>query len=281
MPKVSALYHYPVKSCAGYPVNEITLDRRGPVGDREFVITDEEGVFLTQREHPKMSLITAYKKGDSVSWSMYLNAPSISKTCLVSSYDEARDPGRVKIWDDECVAYDQCNQVAKWLSDFLGVSCRLYRMADTFHRQVDPTYSPRGGEVGFADGFPLLLISDGSLADLNYRLSLQFKAPVTRNNFRSVLWVDDCTPDEEDTWKIIQIGKVIFDVVKPCARCNMTSVIPEKGQFRTDKEPLATLATYRTQELRGKKKVMFGQNLVHRSHGTISLGDRVEVLEYQ
>lgn len=228
-----------------------------------------------------MALIHAYRETSNQNWVLIYESSLASSPYTVHATQASTTSRLVKVWDDSCEAYDQGDGIAEWLTKFLGVPCRLFRMTDSFVRPVDLHYSPEGGETAFSDGFPFLLISDASLADLNKKLEQKGKLPVTREHFRSVLWADDCEPFAEDAWKRIRIGSVVFDVVKPCARCVITKVIPTTGEVREDKEPLATLAQYRTRDLRGKKGAMFGQNLVHRNLGIIRLGDEVEVLETQ
>ena len=121
--------------------------------------------------------------------------------------------------------------------------------------------------MSFSDGYPFLLISEASLVELNSRL----ETPVPMNRFRPNLVIANCAPFEEDTWKQIRIGEIIFDCVRPCSRCVLTCVDQDTGQKGL--EPLQTLASYRKQE----KGIMFGQNLVHRNQGTLNLGDALVV----
>jgi uncharacterized protein YcbX len=147
---------------------------------------------------------------------------------------------------------------------------RLVFMPDASRRQVNQNYAPSPDDVvGFADGYPFLLISEASLKDLNQRLN----APVPMNRFRPNLVISGCLPYEEDTWKWIRIGEVRFKVAKPCARCIVTTVDQSTGEKGV--EPFQTLAAYRKQE----KGIMFGQNLIHTTQGVLSIGQTVEVLE--
>jgi uncharacterized protein YcbX len=160
---------------------------------------------------------------------------------------------------------DEGEDVAMWFSEFLGTGCSLVRMPDDGNRSVN-----RNGissRVSFVDAFPLLLISEGSLADLNTRLEV----PIPMKRFRPNLVVSGAGPYAEDSWRRILVGGSRFHVVKSCARCAITTVDPETGT--RGKEPLRTLATYR--EVGGN--VMFGQNLVHEGRGVVSVGDSVVV----
>lgn len=289
MPCLSALYKHPIKSCAGHAVQELVIGPRGPVGDREFMVTDERYVFLTQRKEQggltRMALIYPQLTKMLYGWQwMILYAYDTSvMPCPFPVRVSTDTPVRVTIHDDICDAIDQGDEAAKWLSTFLGMPCRLVRMTDTFYRRVNLVFSPETAQASFADAYPVLLISDASLADLNARLEKQGKPPVSRENFRSCLWAGDCEPYEEDTWEQIQIKGVVFDVVKPCQRCSITQVDWQRGVYRDDKEPLITLRTYRHQtiEKTGKSGVMFGQNLVHRNTGAIHIGDKIRVLRYK
>jgi uncharacterized protein YcbX len=166
---------------------------------------------------------------------------------------------------------DQGAEPAQWLTTFLGAPCRLVRMADDFVRATNPTYSVGlEGQLGFADGYPFLLTTEASLADLNSRMAV----PLPMNRFRPNIVVTGSPPFAEDGWQRIRIGGITFAVVKPCARCVITTV--DQATAATAREPLRTLATFR--QVQGKG-VMFGQNLIHTAMGTIRVGDAMDVLE--
>jgi uncharacterized protein YcbX len=196
-----------------------------------------------------------------------LNAPGMSPLAL----DPVRQGStrNVIVWRDRCPAVDQGPDVARWLSDFLVTDCRLVRMAEEHVRRVDRRYAVGDGDqVGFADGYPFLLISEESLADLNARLS----SPLPMNRFRPNIVVSGGTAFQEDQWRRIRIGDIDFDLVKPCARCVITTT--DQATAERGKEPLITLAGFR----RSRRGVLFGQNMIHSGPGTIRHGDLVEVL---
>ena len=174
----------------------------------------------------------------------------------------------VEIWGESVPGESAGSEADSWLSLALGTPCRLVHMAETTERPVDPDYAATAARVSFADGFPFLLISEGSLQDLNTRLA----SPVTMARFRPNIVVSGALPFEEDTWREIRIGDLRFEVVKPCARCVMTTVEPTTGE--KGKEPMRTLSTYRKQG----SNVFFGQNIIHRGTGTLAVGQSVEVL---
>lgn len=261
---ISAIHYYPIKSCAGLALETAELTVRGLKHDREWMLVDENGRFITQREHPRMSLIGTALRGDILD----LTAPGMPPVS-VSKFD-AGPESDVVVWKDRCSAIDQGDGIALWFSEFLQSSCRLVRMKDDFVRAVKPGHNLSTlGAVGFADGYPLLLISEASLEDLNSKLEYQ----ILMNRFRPNVVVRGTEPFAEDEWKLISINGIRFAVVKPCARCTITTVDQEHGE--RGKEPLRTLSTYRKFE----DEIRFGQNLMHIETGKISLGDTVEILE--
>jgi uncharacterized protein YcbX len=184
-----------------------------------------------------------------------------------------RDDGpreRVTVWKDRVPAVDQGDEAADWFAAFLGAPCRLARLPDDYARRVDGRYARRpDDQTGFADGYPFLLLSEASLDDLNGRLA----SPLEMRRFRPNIVVAGCAPFAEDGWRRFRVGPIGFDVVKPCARCVVTTTDQETAERGV--EPLRTLATYR----RVRNKAMFGQNLVHEGSGVIRVGDPVEIVE--
>jgi hypothetical protein len=182
---------------------------------------------------------------------------------------------RVRVWDDTCEAWDEGDAAAAFLSAFLGTPARLMRMADSWVRPVDEDYAPQPAQTGFADAFPLLVLSEASLAELNRRIELRGRRTVSMDRFRPNLVVTGCEPFAEDRWRTIRVGAVLLDLVKSCARCAITTVDQARGLVPDHEEPLATLATFR----REGDKVLFGRNAVHRGPGRISVGDLVSVAD--
>jgi uncharacterized protein YcbX len=172
----------------------------------------------------------------------------------------------VQIWNDTCEAFDQGDEVAAWLTDFLGKPCRLFRKSDEHPRLCDQKYARPDDEVSFADAFPLMVINDASLRDLNTRL----ETAVPMNRFRPSLTIASSLPYEEDRWLSLTSNDVSMQVVKNCAR----SVDVDQKTGQKGKEPLKTLSTYRTVE---GSRVIFGQNLVPRRLGTLFVGDRISI----
>lgn len=265
--RVSQVNIYPIKSCAGVSLDAALISNIGFVNDRRWLLVDSDNHFLTQRELPRMALIQPAVADDC----LRLSAPGIGGIEL--AVDQPGERIGVSVWKDSGIgAIDQGDQVAEWFSTFLGHDCRLVRFAEDAVRPVSPKYAPRPTDrVGFADGFPFLIISEASLVDLNSRL----ETPLLMNRFRPNIVVADTEPYAEDTWRAIRVGEVEIDVVKPCARCAITTT--DQATAARGKEPLATLATYRIGQNGG---AMFGQNAIHRtSGGTIHVGDPVSVID--
>jgi uncharacterized protein len=226
------------------------------------MLVDREGTFLSQRKLPRMALIEPRPQGDG----LRVTAPGM-EPLVVAAPGGGRRP--VGIWKDRCDALDAGTEAARWFSGFLGVDCSLVRQADDEARLVDADFT--GGvenpHVSFVDGFPLLLTSTESLADLNRRMA----RTVPMDRFRPNVVVSGAPAWAEDRWRQVRIGSVAFAVVKPCARCAITTVDQATGEKGS--EPLRTLGTFR----RGDGGVLFGQNLVHRARGTLEVGDPVVV----
>ncbi len=259
---LTEIHLYPVKSCRGIAVNQAQLDDWGLQFDRNWMVVNQRGRFLSQREAPQLALVETAIGPDSLK----LAAPGHPPLELpLAGVTDATDRP-VEIWRDRCRAADQVEAAAQWFSQILGEPARLVRIGGTYHRPV--AQSP--AQVSFADGYPLLLISTGSLSDLNQRLP----APIPMNRFRPNLVVTGCDPYAEDGWRQIRLNGVTFDLVKPCERCVITTTDQATGT-RSGHEPLKTLATYR----RVPGGVIFGQNLVHQTQGQIAVGSPVEVLK--
>ncbi|MCY1286924.1 putative protein YcbX [compost metagenome] len=177
----------------------------------------------------------------------------------------------VTVWSDSMRVPDAGDAAAAWLSDYLGKPFRLVQVPLALARQIDAGYAEPGEKVGFADGFPLLLIGQASLDDLSARVG----RPLEMLRFRPNLVVEGSAPYAEDGWKRIRIGTSEFRVAKGCSRCILTTLDPATGERSPDREPLTTLKTYRERD----GDVYFGQNLIHEGEGELRVGMDVEVLE--
>lgn len=250
---VSGLFVYPVKSGAGVAVDAWPLEEHGLRHDRQYMVVDVDGVFLTQREVPRLALLAATPDDP-----LRVRTPGGTAVAV---------PGArrlVRVWEYTGEALDCGEDAAQLVSDLAERPCRLVRVAADHDR---PT-GLGAGRVGFADGYPLLLASESSLSDLNERSP----RPLPMNRFRPSIVVAGAPAWDEDEWLRVRVGAVDLDVVKPCVRCAITRVDQATG-VRGDGEPLKTLGTFR----KVKGGVLFGQNGVHRGLGELRVGDAVSV----
>lgn len=251
---------YPVKSAGGISAPEWGVGARGLTHDRRWMVVTPDGEFLTQREWPRLALVAPTVESEA----LRLDAPGRGSVRVPLTPQGG--PVTVRVWKSVCEAIQVGPEADGWLSDFLGTPCRLVFMPDTTRRAVSPQHSAGEGIVSFADGYPLLLIGDGSLADLNRRLD----APVPMSRFRPNLVVSGLAPYAEDGWARVRIGGVRFHAVKPCGRCSLTTIDQGTGE-RRGPEPLQTLASYRRRD----GKVLFGQYLIPAAPGVVRVGDAV------
>jgi len=261
---VSSLIYYPIKACRGFEVDSSCVSRMGLEHDRRMMVVTPKGEFLTQREFPRLAWVTP-KLMNGV---LELSAPNYES--IQFGVQTLGTAWFVDIWKSKHVnAIDQGEEAALWFSDWLGTEVRLVHIADGYKRLVNETYAVNPDDhTGFADGYPILLASEEGLQDLNSHLD----APVPMNRFRPNVVVKGCRPFEEDTWNRIRIGDVELAVVKPCARCVVTTI--DKDTLEQSKEPLKTLGKYRKHEL----GAIFGQNVIPLGGGSIRLGMNVEIL---
>lgn len=246
MPILTELNLYPIKSCAGISLREATLTEAGlmseQIYDREWMIVDENGDALTQREYPKMALITPRIKADTLE----LRAPGMLRLEVPLGLPDPEDEKRIRVqvWDDQVEAYDCDDTTALWFSNALGVKCRLVRFHPDATRYSSKKWT-NDAEVPvlFSDGYPMLVIGTGSLEDLNEKLVAQGRSPVPMNRFRPNLVFSDIAPFEEDLADVYQFAGAALKPVKPCPRCPLPSVDQATGEFGPD--PLDILGTYR------------------------------------
>ncbi|MCM0060441.1 MAG: MOSC domain-containing protein [Algoriphagus sp.] len=262
---VQNLYLYPIKSLGGIAVQEALVEERGFQYDRRWMLVDQSGEFLTQRQHPQLALLqVALGESELSVFSKVDPSQQISFDLEMNSGKEMQ----VKVWGDAVAALQVAPKVSAWFADFLGMDVELVVMPESSHRKLDHRYAVRSESVSFADGMPYLIIGQASLDELNGRLA----DPVGMDRFRPNLVFSGGEPYAEDQFKQLQIGELEFQVVKPCARCVMITVDQEKGT--KGKEPLATLATYRSQG----SNVYFGQNAVALTQGIVRVGDPIQTL---
>lgn len=256
------IYIYPIKSLGGISLLQAQVQQTGLQYDRRWMLTDREGNFLSQRTFAQMAmlqvelaeegLLVSHKKGH------------LSPVIIPYNKTTQREV-TVTIWDDVCTALEVSSEANKWFSAALDMPAFLVYMPDDSQRNVDLRYACNGEIVSFADAYPMMIIGQSSLDDLNSRLA----NPVLMNRFRPNLVFNGGQPFCEDSFASFEMGEVKFNAVKPCYRCVLTTINQEDGT--KGREPLRTLSTYRTY----KNKIMFGQNLLHSNTGVIKRGDEL------
>ncbi|XP_057971510.1 uncharacterized protein LOC131160155 [Malania oleifera] len=288
---VSSLFIYPIKSCRGISVPQASLSSTGFRWDREWVVINSKGRACTQRVDPKLALVEvelpkeAFLEGWEPTRSSYLvlRAPGMDVLKVPLSKSGPVVDG-VTVWEWSGSVFDEGEEAANWFSNFLGKPTRLVRFnAASETRAVDPQYA-NGFKTTFTDGYPFLMISQGSMDALNELL----KEPMPINRFRPNILVDGCQPFSEDLWKDMKINKLTFHGVKLCDRCKIPTINQENGI--TESEPNRTLMSFRSDEVlrptqKKRGRIYFGQNLVcpealTQAKGRIvKVGDPVRVLK--
>jgi uncharacterized protein YcbX len=279
MPILTELHLYPIKSCAGISLREATLTPAGLMSehiyDREWMLVDANGLALTQREYPNMALITPRIKADTLE----LRAPGMLRLEVPLGLPDPEDEKiiRVQVWDGQVDAYDCDDTTALWFSNALGVTCRLVRFHPDAKRLASMTWTT-GVEVPtlFSDGFPMLVIGAGSLADLNEKLIAQGRAALPMNRFRPNLVFGDLAAYEEDFAESYKLGDATLKPVKPCPRCPIPSIDQATGEIGPD--PLDILRTYRVNP-KVDDGITFGMNAILLSGAgqLVRVGQQVDV----
>ncbi|WP_372860555.1 MOSC domain-containing protein [Spongiibacter sp.] len=261
---VSGLWRYPVKSLVGAACETLQVNDWGPAGDRRWMLVDDSGRFLSQRQLPMMCRLQARETPSGIAIVDLDSAASIE----VATPGSAAPARSVVVWGDDCRGLDAGDAVAQWLAARLGRVLRLCYMPDEEHRQVDLNYAQPGDRVSFADGFPFLLCHQRSVDWLSEKLGRTLEM----SRFRPNLVVDGGEAFAERQWRRLAVGNIEFDVVKPCSRCVIPSIAPHSGERET--EVFALLREHCSDGA----EVVFGQNLIQRGTGSIALGDVVRPL---
>ncbi|HYQ17989.1 MAG TPA: MOSC N-terminal beta barrel domain-containing protein [Polyangiaceae bacterium] len=256
--KLSGIFVYPIKACAGIALERAELAERGLAFDRRYMLVDRSGTFVTAREVPRICLAMTAFDGDDI----VVSAQGREALRLPRELATGTERRAYQVWGDSGHGLLHAAG-SRWFSEFLGDEVSLLYMPDSERRRVSPKRARPGDIVSFADGYPLLVISEESLADLNSRL----KTPFDMRRFRPNLVVSGCEPYAEDHFASLRIGAVTFRGVKRCARCSVTTVDPDSAE--RGREPLRTLARYRLED----GQVWFGMNLIHDGPGLLTLGD--------
>jgi uncharacterized protein YcbX len=266
MLQISRLFVYPVKSLGGISVSSALLTDRGFQHDRRWMLVNEQNLFMTQRDYPQMALLQTNITENGIS---IFHMDNIHERITVPFCVSSGTRLTVQVWNDYCEAIFVDREIDKWLSRKLDVTCRLVYMPDDSLRKVDPAYAVEQTNItSLSDGYPILLLSQSSLDDLNSRL----ESAIPMNRFRPNIVLAGANPYEEDEMAEFKIRGIQFYGVKLCARC----VIPTINQdtLERSKEPSKTLATYRQKG----NKILFGQNVLYSGGGvSLKVTDRVEI----
>ena len=280
MIQLASIVVYPVKSCRGIALEASAFGPDGLAHDREFLVVDAEGRFLTQRTVHRLALVETALTGEA----LMLRAPDLEELSVplqpLPHGTAAERP--VTIWRDTVQAEDAGDAAADWFTRVLGQPCRLVRRGTAYHRFLPAGRIPAPARaaltevpVSFADAFPMLVLSEESLADLNGRLD----DPLPMNRFRPNLILRGCAaPFAEDTWAAFRVGGgAVLHAGGPCVRCIMPTIDQETATPQ-GKEPLCTLALYRRERTGDSTGVIFGQNVMPEGSGHLRVGDAVEII---
>jgi uncharacterized protein len=250
---VTELFVYPVKSARGVPCSSVRITPTGFEWDRQWMVINAHGVFLSQRSHPRMALLVPQVSPDG----LQLGFPGVAPLVLPFTYEGASVP--VRVHDDRCVGIDQGDEAARWISDVLGAPLRMVRVPEAPRRVASPKFAgDTVAPLGFSDAFPVLVCNQASLDDLNTRM----EAPIPMDRFRPNIVIEGLEPWSEDHIESVTMGDLTLRLVKPCTRCTVPSVDQLTGERSTDPAPV--LKNFRFDKtLRG---VTFGENAVI-SHG--------------
>jgi uncharacterized protein YcbX len=250
---VQQLWCYPLKSAQGLALSHARLDRFGLAGDRRWVLVDDAGRFVSQRQCARMGALQVQAEADHITLGGYDQPP-------LQAIAQPDRPVMVDIWGDQVLGHGVAPIVDQQVSDWLGRSVRLVYCPAQAQRAVDPDYAGDGHLTAFSDGFPLLVISQASID----ALSVAWGAPIDVRRFRpNVVIGGDCAPFAEDHWRQIQLGDVVLDLVKPCSRCVIPSLDPDSQQPTE-----GFLAFLAAQRRKANGKVYVGQNAIFR--GTLA-----------
>jgi uncharacterized protein len=264
---LTAINVYPVKGLKGIALEEADCTSRGIEHDRRWMVVDPDGMFISQRSHPKMATVWTDLTDDA----LLLSAPDEDSVEVAFTPPPASSM-KVQVWNSIVDATPASRAADLWLSRYLEFPCRLVYMPGESIRYSNNKYAGEGRQVGFADGYAYMVIGEASLVDLNQRLAAKNHPALPMNRFRPNFVVSGTDPYGEDRFADIRIGSAAFRGVKPCGRCQVTTTDQSTGEVMGP-EPLLTLASYRDSIEFGQ---MFGQNMVSVSAGTVRVGDRVE-----
>ncbi len=266
MLQISELYIYPIKSLAGIAKETVEITNTGLKHDRRWMLVDDNNVFLSQRTHPQMALLQPIEKEDCI---VVTHKYDPLQNITIPFYNEGKNTIHVSIWDDVCDALEVSTECSNWFSNMLQINCKLVYMPNETMRLVDKRYANNKEVTSFSDGYPILMIGQDSINYLNTKL----EEPIPMDRFRPNIVFTGGYAHVEDEMEVFSINDVNFLGVKPCARCVITTI--NQQNIEKGKEPLKTLATYRTKN----NKIYFGQNVLQQQNGNIAIGNKIEIIK--
>ena len=258
--KITRLTIFPIKSLGGIDLEKSQVNSRGLEFDRQWMLVNEKGEFLTQREHHEMALFKLSDAGHH-----FVVSKAGQPDLKLEKYPTERPEKSVQVWSSKVKAWHIGEAADEWFSDAMGQYVHLVYMPQTTSRKVNFFKARNQDEVRFSDGYPTLIIGEAALELLNSKL----ETPVRMDNFRPNIVFSGGEPHDEDEWPQFKVGPITFFGVKKCSRCVVVTIDQETGKKMPYSEPLRTLVTYRKKNW---KKIMFGQNLLHDGTGEIATG---------
>jgi uncharacterized protein len=266
---LASIHIYPLKGCRGIDLSEAAVEPWGLAGDRRWLLVDVGFRFVSQRGHASLArLVVTCGLGNGIT------VASDGYPSLSVAAPDSGELVKVTVWSSTVLAAPAAPQADAWFSAYLGEPVRLVYLDDPTRRAVEPEFGADGDVVSFADGYPLLLTTTDSLAQLGDWLAAEGEQPVPMNRFRPNVVVSGFGPWAEDGWRRVRIGSVSFRVAKPCGRCVVTTTDQITG--KRGAQPLRILAAKR----RFGQSLVFGQNIIPDSAGLIRVGDPVQITEH-
>jgi uncharacterized protein len=270
--RLASIHIHPMKAARAVDLEESLVEPCGLAGDRRWLLVDENGRFVSQREEPSLARVQV-RYGPPAGTISVSAAGHPRRRIAAPAEGRGAEMLKVTVWSSTVPAAAAGPAADAWFRAYLGRTVRLVYLDDPARRPVDPEFCQEGDVVSFADGYPLLLTSAGSLAELGRWLAEDGELPVPMTRFRPSVVVAGAPPWAEDRWRRIRIGPVPFRVAKPCGRCVVTTTDQVTGERGS--QPLKILGRRR----RLGQQLVFGQNLIPDAPGVIRVGDPVEILD--
>ncbi len=258
---VKEIHIYPIKSLGGISLTQSEVLEEGLKYDRQWMLVDKDGQFLTQRQNADLAKFKCEIRDDQL-----LINYGLDKTQF-SLHQATENIKRVQVWSSKLKAPEVDPLISEWFSDHLGTEATLVAKTSISKRPKRLFVPPYKTSLGFSDGYPILLLGTASMHALNQRCPEEIPA----DRFRANIYLDTETPHIEDEKISFKLGTAQLKVIKPCARCTVITIDQTNG--KKGKEPLKTLAGYRLK----RKKIWFGANAICLKAGQISMGDKVQL----